>query len=70
VRTGEHPGPSAVHYNRAGFGWNDEEAAASAARILRTPQSRFQDVTGPWSPGVTIRPDVPRAGPPLSADFH
>src|SRR5712691_7747800 len=30
VRTGEHPGPSAVHDNRAGFGWTDDEAAASA----------------------------------------
>ncbi len=36
VRTGGHPGPSAVHYNRAGFGWTDDEAAASAAPIRRT----------------------------------
>ena len=33
VRTGSHPGPAAVHYNRAGFGWTVQEAAESATRV-------------------------------------
>jgi hypothetical protein len=30
---GDHPEAGGLHYNRAGFAWDDEEAAESAARV-------------------------------------
>jgi hypothetical protein len=60
VRADDHRRPGALHCNRAGFAWTDEEAAASATRIRIATEQQLADAAAEAREALTRYDEAPQ----------